>query len=305
MPVNTDVDQNKKISIQMDVDNISVAISGNSYGDVSYLGGRSYNTVAELQGYLQDILEKEKVEKVEEGLAVSWILQTGNYQLFTIDKPKVAVDEMFGAVKLVLADKVSIPLEQMVVDYTDIPSPTNDSLANKMLVVVANKNLISSVTKVVKSCDLNLTNITVSEMAYLELFGYLKKDTAELNVVIRRVNKKLQLLLIKDGFLVGAGILPYLTTGSTVEVVESFMVAISQALFRCQQAYDIDNLDVAIIWLAYSGDDSAHVKSVLSEQMPNEIKYLNVADSIDLASCCDQFDIESGDLSVLGGLLDE
>jgi hypothetical protein len=301
MPVNTDVDQNKKISIQMDVDNMSVAISGNSYGDVSYLGGRSYKTVAELQGYLQDILKQEKVE----GLAVSWILQTGNYQLFTIDKPKVAVDEMFGAVKLVLADKVSIPLEQMVIDYTDIPSPTNESLTDKMLVIVANKNLIASVIKLVKSCDLNLTDITASEMAYLELFSYLKKDSAELNVVIRRVNKKLQLLLIKDGFLVGAGILPYLTTGSTVEVVESFMVAISQALFRCQQAYSIDNLDVAVIWLAYSGDDSAYVKSVLSEQMPNEIKYLNVADSIDLASCCDQFDIASGDLSVLGGLLDE
>lgn len=94
--------------------------------------------------------------------ALCLVLSADSYQLVQLDKPPLAEVEMRQALPWQIRDLVSIPTDDLIVDYCDVAEPTNQQQA-KIQVVASSRSLLAPLCKVLQQSPAQLMNIQPDE----------------------------------------------------------------------------------------------------------------------------------------------
>ena len=91
-----------------------------------------------------------------------------HYELVTIDKPDVDEDSVASAIKYSAKDILNGELDELVVDYFDIPDqPVGQNKAN---VVACKKDLVLAILAAAKSAHMHVCQIDIEELCYKNAF---------------------------------------------------------------------------------------------------------------------------------------
>ena len=124
------------------------------------------------------------------------ILSAQQNQLVQVDKPQVPENEINAALKWQIKDLVSIPPEDMIVDYYD--GPTMAGGLEKINVVCASKNELAALVENINQNHCQIKSITVEEFAFASLAPI--EDDARL-MVCQQPNEEILLIIVKNGAL--------------------------------------------------------------------------------------------------------
>jgi MSHA biogenesis protein MshI len=97
------------------------------------------------------------------------VLDDKDYQMLSVDPPKVPTEEMAEAVKWKIKDLIQFPVNEAVVDIFSRPE-INGVSQDVVDVVVAHKNIIDRKTDFIKKIDLHLVAIDIPELCYRNYF---------------------------------------------------------------------------------------------------------------------------------------
>lgn len=86
------------------------------------------------------------------------ILGPDRYQLVQLDKPQIAESEILQALPWQIRDLVSIPVDDLVLDYCDVAEQANQSTA-RILVVASQRSLLEPLCKALQHSPVQLQNI--------------------------------------------------------------------------------------------------------------------------------------------------
>lgn len=121
------------------------------------------------------------------------IMPVSQYQIVQIDKPNVPDAEIAAALKWQVKDLVTIPVEDMIIDYFDGPTIAGDA---KLNVVCASKNYLTQLVSTLSEDELHLKTISTEEFAFASLVE--KQGTAVL-LVCQQPNEEIMLMIVKKG----------------------------------------------------------------------------------------------------------
>lgn len=94
--------------------------------------------------------------------ALCLVLSADSYQLVQLDKPPLAEAEMRQALPWQIRDLVSIPTDDLIVDYCDVAEPASQQQA-KIQVVASSRSLLAPLCKVLQQSPAQLMNIQPDE----------------------------------------------------------------------------------------------------------------------------------------------
>ncbi len=117
-------------------------------------------------------------------------------QIVQVDRPKVPVAEINGALKWQIKDLVSISPDNMVLDYFDAPSLNVGQ--DKINVVCAPLNELKDIVGVINDDDLKVARITTEEFAFS---GLIKPKNDACLVVCAQPNEEALIIIVKNGQL--------------------------------------------------------------------------------------------------------
>ena len=123
------------------------------------------------------------------------ILSNKFYQIVQVDKPNIPENEMSSALKWQVKDLITIPNDDMVLDYFDAPVIGGVAKVN---VVCAQKSKLQELVMVLHKNDINLKNITTEEFAFAQLLSGV--DGANL-LICQQPGEDILILIIKDRHL--------------------------------------------------------------------------------------------------------
>lgn len=140
---------------------------------------------------MQDILAK-----VSKAMAVTLIIPPGMYQIIQLEKPAIAEQELLTALPWQIKDLTDIALDDLVLDYIDLPAAPGQPA--KINVVVSVKSQLQELVAVVQREKLNLQQILIEEWLIHELLDY--ADHAAL-VLMHQPDQDVLLQVIRQGQL--------------------------------------------------------------------------------------------------------
>lgn len=123
------------------------------------------------------------------------VLTPGMYQVLQVDKPNVPEAEMAGALRWAIKDLVTMPLDELVMDYYE--SPVQAQGQAKLNVVTCNKALLTPVIAQLNQSQVQLVGISIEE---LSLTSLLMEEAPQL-LVFHSPDEELLLLIVKQGQL--------------------------------------------------------------------------------------------------------
>lgn len=189
-------------------------------------------------------------EKKLVGSQVCVVLDSNQYQQFSIERPNMPADELAGALPWSIKDFTSEPVAQLAIDYYD--SVTNPQARPRLQVVCTPKSRIEELINVLQPVA-ELKSVTIDELALASLFA----DTARVEVLLYQLaDRDLLLLAVYKGQLcftrVLRGFMPLvqdpaaqwsdvLLDSLTLEMQRSFDYLVSQLKLP-----EVTNIHVAI-----------------------------------------------------------
>lgn len=147
------------------------------------------------QGNWQLALE-DMLAKVSNSMALTLIISPAMYQIIQLEKPAIAEQELITALPWQVKDLTDIALEEMVLDYIDLPAAPGQP--SKINVVVSVKSQLQELVALVHRAKLNLQRILIEEWLVHELLEY--ADHAAL-VLMHQPNQEVLLQVIRQGQL--------------------------------------------------------------------------------------------------------
>lgn len=122
------------------------------------------------------------------------VLNAQQSQIVQVDKPNVPATEVNAALKWQIKDLVSIPPENMVLDYFDGPVLAGGK--EKINVVCSPINELKKIVAAVNQGEAEVVNITIEEFAFANLVP-IQNDASLL--VCQQPNEEIVLLIVKQG----------------------------------------------------------------------------------------------------------
>jgi MSHA biogenesis protein MshI len=124
------------------------------------------------------------------------ILNAKHSQIVQVDKPNVPINEIADAVKWQIKDLVTIPPDDMVLDYFD--GPQLAAGLEKINVVCASKKELQSYVEPLSKNNLIINTITTEEFAFTAL---LPMNNDACIMVCQQPGEELNLLIVRQGRL--------------------------------------------------------------------------------------------------------
>ncbi|PCH97812.1 MAG: hypothetical protein COB83_01310 [Gammaproteobacteria bacterium] len=124
------------------------------------------------------------------------VLNSSQSQIVQVDKPNVPKAEIISALKWQIKDLVSIPPENMVLDYFDGPLLAGG--IEKINVVCSPLNELKEIVAVLNAGSAIITSITIEEFAFANL---LPRQNDACLLVCQQQNEEIVLLIVKQGKL--------------------------------------------------------------------------------------------------------
>lgn len=123
------------------------------------------------------------------------ILSSKHYQIVQVDKPNLPENELLAGLKWQVKDLVTIPPEDMVLDYFDGPSLAG---VNKLNVVCAQQSKIKNMVNALHKEGISLKSISTEEFAFSQLLH--NADGAQL-LICQQPNEDVLILIVRDNQL--------------------------------------------------------------------------------------------------------
>ncbi|MCW8832733.1 MAG: hypothetical protein OQK09_11695 [Colwellia sp.] len=124
------------------------------------------------------------------------VLHAQQTQIVQVDKPNVPSEEIVAALKWQVKDLVTIPPENMVVDYFDGPLLSGGK--EKVNVVCAPLNELKKLVSAINQTDAEVASIVTEEFAFANL---LPVQNEACLLVCQQPNEEITLLIVKQGQL--------------------------------------------------------------------------------------------------------
>lgn len=134
------------------------------------------------------------LNKLPKNCQLHLILAPDRYQIIQIDKPSLADNEMLQALPWLVKDLVEIPVDDMVVDYLELPAVTSQS--NKINVVVCRLSYLKSVVELLHQHK--KTVVTIQPEEWL-LAGHSLQSSHSTMLVMHQPNQELLIQIVREG----------------------------------------------------------------------------------------------------------
>ena len=139
--------------------------------------------------------------------ACNVVVPSNQYQLLLIEAPDVPESEMSEALRWKIKDLVNIPLEDLEVSFFFLPSDGTLSRKRMAYAIVASRQDLKAIVRLIKSVDLRLESIDIGELAMRNLAVTLvqpesKERVTERGVaIVRLLEGQATISLFKQGNL--------------------------------------------------------------------------------------------------------
>jgi MSHA biogenesis protein MshI len=147
------------------------------------------------QGNWQHALE-QALSKVSKTMTLTVIIPPDMYQIIQLEKPALSEQELVAALPWQVKDLTDIVVEELILDYIDLPAAPGQPL--KINVVVAAKTQLLELIAIISQQKLILKKILVEEWLIHELLEY--ADHAAL-VLMHQPDQDVLLQVIRQGQL--------------------------------------------------------------------------------------------------------
>lgn len=141
---------------------------------------------------IEEILKNELLKTA----TLNIVLPGDQYQMLVVDKPDVEEAEIAAALKYSAKDYISGSLEEVVIEYFDIPTQIFGQ--NKINLIAAKKKFIEELIKIATKACHSIHRITVDELAYQDIFN---NDEDASMLVVHHPKEELLMQIVKDGQL--------------------------------------------------------------------------------------------------------
>lgn len=125
------------------------------------------------------------------------VLGTDRYQLVQLDKPAVKPEEMLQALPWLVRELTSVPVEDMLLDYLDLPEHTSAQGA-RINVVVTSKSSLLELCRALQRKHIQLANIQPEEWLPRNLIPL---QSAAVMLLVHQPGQELSLQIVKQGML--------------------------------------------------------------------------------------------------------
>ena len=143
----------------------------------------------------QDAL-RSLMARLPSGSVFDLTLASEFYQLVQLDKPALGPAELMQALPWQVKDLVSVPPEDMMVDYIDLPGYSAQQA--KVNVVVAQKSWLKQLVKFISNAGMQLRTIQPAEWMAHYLTAPVSQPTM---LVIHEPDQEVLLQIVQDGML--------------------------------------------------------------------------------------------------------
>jgi MSHA biogenesis protein MshI len=125
------------------------------------------------------------------------VLGSDRYQLVQLDKPAVKADEMLQALPWLVRELTSVPVEDMLLDYLDLPEHTSAQGA-RINVVVTSKSSMLELCRALQRKNIQLRNIQPEEWLPRNL---IPQQSAAVMLLVHQPGQELSLQIVKQGMV--------------------------------------------------------------------------------------------------------
>lgn len=155
------------VGIEMRDDGIAIAHRQNAdYGHllrhVDFLEADLNSTTQQM---LSDYLKSRNIGK----LPCVVVLPQGQYQLLLVDAPEVPEDEMRQALRWKIKDLISLPLEEVAIEYFHLPQDGANARKKMVYVVISELNRLKTIVELFKNTELQLKAIDINDLVMRNL----------------------------------------------------------------------------------------------------------------------------------------
>lgn len=131
------------------------------------------------------------------GTELCLVLSSDRYQLVQLDKPAVKAEEMLQALPWLVRELTTVPVEDMLLDYLDLPEHTSTQGA-RINMVVTSKSSLLELCRALQRKNIQLTNIQPEEWLPR---NFIPVQNSAVMLLVHQPGQELSLQIIKQGML--------------------------------------------------------------------------------------------------------
>lgn len=225
-------------------------------------------------------------EMSKESYQCSTLLNPGDYQLLTVEAPKVGAAEMKKAIRWRLKDIIDFHIDEAVIDLVDIPTgPGGENRVQLMLAVVAHNQAIELCHVQFSQAKLRLTTIDIPEMAQRNFSALLEPEDRGLALLSFDHNGGLLTVTFRGDLYLSRRIdvtidqLEQFDLESKAVCYEQISLELQRSLDHCDRQFHF--IPIAKLTMAPLGENAAGLREHLASAL-----YLPV-DSLELSTLLD------------------
>lgn len=238
------------------------------------------------------------------GVSANLVLAASDYNLFLVDAPPVAAEEMASAVRWKIKDLLDYPVEQAVIDvFTLPPDATPNRPTGRVYAVAAAKSRLQQLITLVNQSGLELRAIDIPELALRNITSHLEDDYNGLAFLSLEPGGGV-LNIVKQGQL-------YLTRRINLPVSQNMTADADwggqqdRLVLEIQRSLDyfesqMGQQPVSRIVLAPRGRDTSVLLDVLTSSLAPPVVALNLDERISAPDWADEA-LKADCLTVIGG----
>jgi MSHA biogenesis protein MshI len=223
-----------------------------------------YDDLSSLKLVLSGLVEKHDLQLTP----VYWLLNPHQYELNLMDSLPVPKDEFKTALSWRIRSLIKYPIEDAALEYFELPAKKNAPNLPLIAAVTAHKSKLLEITQLLQECNLQLTNITIAELAMTNLTSLYEND-----------EKSTAFLYFYDGTLVlniSYQKYLYLTRRITLPRTSENAVDYEKLSLEIMRYFDFFRSQwrlsaPARIFISKKDEDAAPVAKALSERLLNAV----------------------------------
>ncbi len=162
------------------------------------------------------------------------VLSSDRYQLVQLDKPAVKPEEMLQALPWLVRELTSVPVEDMLLDYLDLPEHTSAQGA-RINVVVSSKSSLLELCRALQRKNIRLKNIQPEEWLPRNLVPV---QSSAVMLLVHQPGQELSLQIVKQGMLYFSRKLRGFTRIDQYEMAELRQGMLDNLLLEVQRSLD-------------------------------------------------------------------
>lgn len=210
------------------------------------------------------------------------VLARGEYQVLSVEAPRVEASELRQAIGWSIRDLIDFPLADAVIDTFDMPESARRG-GRTMYVVVARRNIVAARVEQLKRAGLTVDAIDIPELAQREVSDRLDVDGG--HALLALDAKQGLLTVFRDGehYLART-----LDIGRTT-LAERGAAASSDLVLEVQRSFDyyesaLSQAPLGSLLLFPADETSEIARAAVAEQLPGiACRAISMADIVDIA----------------------